>query len=114
MSIRMQKVNRLLHKELSLILPAYLGDYKHLLVTVTDIHTTPDLDSAKVWVSVFNTKTEEEKQKCMKQLQKNLYDIQGELNGRVVLKRVPKITFLLDESGEDISEISRIMEHGGG
>lgn len=111
MSHRSKQIDQLIQRSIGHILPSYFEEYKPLLVTVTDVRCSPDLSSAKVWVSAFNSNdTEKTSSLVLKVLRQHIYEIQGELNKDVSLKRVPKIAFLFDDSSDQIAFISKLLE----
>lgn len=112
MSLRTEKLNRLIQKQLGAIVPAYLEDYNHVIATITEVDTSPDLGQCKVWLSLYNTQDEKEKKKVLKILEKNIYAIQGDFNKAIVLKKNPRIKFILDASGDEITRLTSIFEEG--
>ena len=64
MSIRTEKVSSLIKHEIGTILSRGFSDSNVGFVTVTDVHITPDLKTAKIYVSIFGS--EETKEKSLK------------------------------------------------
>lgn len=106
MSHRIEQVNSVINKTLGTILPTYLPGDKQGLVTITDVKTSPDMSATTVWISVFGKDHEQ----VLKSLNKQLYAIQGDLNKHVNFKKNPRITFKLDESGDQVARITHLIE----
>lgn len=110
---RIAKVNSLVQKELGPILHEFL-DWQNGLVTITKVDTSKDMKWAKVWISIFNPQdgtksfTESDK-KILDFLEKNIYDVQGELNKHFHTKIIPKISFKLDTSPRYVEHIDELL-----
>ena len=99
MSRRLERVNGLLRQEISAIVSAELSDPRlGALVSVTEVDCSPDLGSAKVYVSVLGG--QEEKSVSLEALNSAAGFVHRNLRGRVRLKTVPSLEFRLDESIE--------------
>jgi len=106
-SLRIQKVNELLKRELGKILLKELDISKNILLTITHVETTGNLIESNIFVSTIPEKQEKE---TLKFLNKEIYNIQQLLNKRLYMRPVPKIKFCLDEQLRQASEIERILE----
>lgn len=97
MSRRMERVNDLLRDELAELLSRQLKDPRlSPLVSITHVETSADLSHAKVFVSVM---AEPERQKeVLRALDSAAGYLRRALWGRLSLKRVPALHFLLDNS----------------
>lgn len=104
-SNRIQKVNSLIQKLLNEILLPYTRNLKDI-VTITKVETSRDLRWAKVWVSVVNGNGSA----AINVLKKDIYDIQGQLNRKLSMKTVPRISFWLDTSGEYVDHIEKLFK----
>lgn len=67
------------------------------IVSVTEAHVSPDLKTAKIYVSVFS-KTEEERKGTLEAISENAGFIRRELAKVMRMRTVPALTFLSDES----------------
>lgn len=108
---RVEKINNLLQEELARILERESEMRNDSLVTVTRVETSPDLQYASVYVSVFPHPDKASSQKqvvrttpTLEILRKNVYHIQQMLNRRLRMRPIPKISFIPDE-GEMRREI---------
>lgn len=109
MSRRMGRVNELLREELSMLLLHELKDPRvAALITVTHVETSPDLEHARVYVSVMGT--EEERDGAMKGLKSAEGFLRRSLAGRVKMRRVPALTFALDTSMERGAQMLELID----
>jgi len=105
MSDRIKRVNQLLKQEVSQLLLKEV-DFRDVLVTVTRVKTSPDLKYAKINISVLPTEKDE---LALKIIERNIFNIQQELNKRLHLKFVPKIRFEIDQVEVEAQRIEEIL-----
>ena len=99
MSRRLERINGLLRQEISAIVSSDLSDPRlGSLVSVTEVDCSPDLGSAKVYVSVLGG--QKEKSASLEALKSAAGFVHRNLRGRVRLRIVPSLEFRLDESIE--------------
>ena len=109
MSRRLQRLNGLLRQELAeLILREVKDPRVSELVTITSVDVSPDLKLANVYISVIGN--EGEKASSLAGLNAAAAFLRYELSNRIVIRRVPSLTFILDESIEEATHILEIME----
>ena len=109
MTRRMGRVNELLREELSLLLLHELKDPRVVaLTTVTHVETSPDLEHAKVYVSVMAQP--EEQADVMTGLKSAEGFLRRNLAGRIKMRRVPSLTFSLDISMERGAEMLELID----
>jgi ribosome-binding factor A len=109
-SIRQQKVNSLLKKELSII---FQEESRNLLggkfITVTQVRVSPDLGLAKVYLSFMAEKEINAALELVKsagwQIRKNL----GSKIGKQV-RVIPELHFYIDDSLDYFEEIDRLLK----
>ncbi len=78
------------------------------LTTISKVELSPDLKHAKVWITIFSDK-EEDEQAVLDILQENKYELQGELYTHFKSKNVPLIHFELDHSEQYSSHINKLL-----
>ncbi len=105
MTTRQEKVNSLIQREISSYLLTEGWEGISGLLTITRVEVSPDLGQAKVFFSVVGQDSEE----VLAVLQKHLYQIQGRLLERLRMKTVPRVTFLVDQSGEYAQHIGKLL-----
>lgn len=109
MSRRMGRVNDLIREELSLLLLHELRDPRVLaLTTVTHVETSPDLEHARVHVSVMGSA--EEQDGAMQGLKSAEGFLRRSLALRVKMRRVPALTFTLDTSMEQGAQMRELID----
>lgn len=91
---RIEKVNEEIKKELSLIIPRLKDPRIPEFVSVTEVRTTPDLKSARVYFSVLNGSDEE----ALKGLQSSAAYARMLLSKVMKIRYTPELVFTIDES----------------
>lgn len=107
MSIKIDRINSNLVKEISYILANEVKDQDIKFVTVTDCKVTNDLSFAKVYFTVLNI---DRKKETLKALKNASGFIRHELMDRVDIRHIPELTFVYDESIEYGKKIENIIE----
>ena len=108
-SNRIDKVNRLLEKELAEILRQETAKTHGLLVSVSAVRTAPDLSFAKVFVSVFPS---ERGHDVIDNLNKQMSGIRGALGNKVryQLRVIPELRFDIDDSLDYLERIDELLK----
>ena len=107
-SLRHQRVRELLKREIGEIIRQSYSLERYGLITVSDIQMGGDLKSARVFIGVAGDK--ERRRRAVRRLQKDRAGIQREIAGRVILKYLPRLRFVLDASLERGDRVLEIME----
>jgi ribosome-binding factor A len=109
-SLRQQKVNKLLAKELAEI---FRSEARSLFgggfITVTGVRVSPDLSSAKVYVSIMGAK---DRDAIFKLISDQTNVIRRKL-GNIVAKQlriVPELMFFLDDSLDYAMKIDALLK----
>jgi ribosome-binding factor A len=106
---RIERINSLLKEVLSEVI---LHDLKHRnvpeLITVTNVDTSNDLTSAKVFVSLIEGNAEK-KQATISMLQKMASYIALLASKKVTLRYFPALTFKIDDSMDKYMKIDSIL-----
>lgn len=109
-SIRQKKIESLLKQEMSDIFRKGAVEYcMGAMVTVTTINVAPDLSFAKVFVSVFGAKNNQE---AFNSIREHKGEIRFQLGKRLgkSLRRIPELAFEIDDSIDYAAEIDRILK----
>ena len=111
-STRQEKVNSLIQQLVSEYLIEEKPEGITGLVTITAVDVSGDLEIAKIFVSVLG----QEIKTVLVILKNNIYDIQGMLYKKLAMKKIPRIVFISDSSGEYAGRISKVLQdlHGKG
>lgn len=103
-SNRIEKLNSLLQQLVGEAIRPYV-ESEPGLVTVSKVETSNDTKWAKIWVSIVGGNDD----KILKIIDKNIYDIQGEVNRKMTLKLIPRLQFFLDTSPRYAQHISDLI-----
>lgn len=96
MSVRTEKVASLVKEVISEIFQHQFRMEEYGLMTVTEVRMTPDLKTAKVYVSIFGDA--ERKKKTLALLEVEKKTLRGELGKNLRMKFTPNVLFFLDDS----------------
>lgn len=107
MNNRIPRVNQLLKKELSFILLREILFPDGCLVSISRAEATPNLQQAKIYITVFPADKEKE---VMNSLRSRVYDIQQQLNERLKMRPVPRIEIVFDEGELKAQKIREILD----
>ena len=111
-SQRQKKVSSLIQKELATLIAGDLpkGGVATLLISVTLVRVAPDFSVAKVYLSIFPSDKAGER---LEQLQGNASKIKFDLSKIVKnqLRKVPALSFYLDDSLDHIDEIDESIKN---
>jgi ribosome-binding factor A len=110
MTERMRRINEVMRKVLGGAILRDLEDPRIGFVTVTAVDTSPDLRSARVYVSVLGD--EADREATMAALRSSHGPLQAAVAREIRMKRTPTLTFHYDEGPERAARLSRLMEDG--
>jgi ribosome-binding factor A len=105
---RSDKLSSLIHQSLGHILLEMTGALGMRPVSVTRVDLKPDITWADVHLSFLDEQAEKED---FPKLVKNLYDIQGELNRKLTLKKLPRLRLFIDEGIKYADKIDEIISN---
>ena len=97
MSLKIERLNNLIMREVSIILEREVKDRGIEFVTVTAVKTTADLSFSKIYVTILN---DDKKDEIMKSLKGASGFIRKTLADRIEVRHIPKLEFVYDESIE--------------
>jgi len=105
---RIIKVNELLKQEIGQLLLRRGDVPEGALATITRVEATPNLQEARVYMSVM---PEEKTKEVFSALRLNVYDIQQDLNHRLKMRPVPRIKWIGEKQTAKAQRIEEIMDH---
>jgi ribosome-binding factor A len=105
---RTDRVAQLLRQELADVIDRELKDPRVGFVTVTEVRSSADLRSARVFVSVYGG--EKEQATSLQGLQAASGFLKRELGRRMRLRRVPDLTFELDRGLDRARRLDDLIE----
>ena len=108
MAQRMRRVNELMREVIGSAITSELEDPRIGFVTVTSVDTSPDLRSARVYVSVLGN--EAEREATLAGLRSSRGVLQSAIASEMRIKRTPTLTFHYDETPERGVRITRLLE----
>lgn len=113
-SRRQQRLNQLLREEIATLLRHEIDDPElRSLISVTEVNVAPDLQRARVFVSVLAE--DAEAHETLKRLRRAAGFFRRELAERVDLRHTPHLDFELDTSiarGDRVLRLLRGLERG--
>lgn len=106
---RQQKIERLLQKELSEIFRTQTAKTRGVIVTVTRVRVSPDLSVSRVYLSIFPSA---QAATILDNINRNAASVRYELarHVRYQLRRVPELTYFLDDSLDYIDHIDSLLK----
>ena len=107
MSKRILRVNQLIQKELSKILLREVEFPSGVLVTITRVEASSNLNEAKIYISCL---PEDKTPEVFQLLKRQVYHIQQILNKRLEMKVVPKIRFVGELKTKEAGRIEELLE----
>jgi ribosome-binding factor A len=105
---RMRRVNEVMREVVADAIASELDDPRIGFVTVTAVDTSPDLRSARVYVSVLGD--EAARESALAALSAAHGVLQAAINRELCLKRTPTLKFVYDESLERAQRLSDLLE----
>jgi ribosome-binding factor A len=108
-STRLQKISRLIQKELSTIFQQKNEIFLKSLISVTTVRVSDDLGHARVYVSIFPV---EKKAEVLSLIQTNSKTIRFELSQTVKnqLRKTPELSFFIDDSLDYADKIDQLLK----
>ena len=105
---RLQKIERMLQKEMGEIFLLYARKLSNTLITVTNVRISPDLSIAHSHLSIFPSEKAEE---ILKKIIDNTKNIRYELGTRVrhQIRIIPELFFHIDDSLDYLENIDKLL-----
>lgn len=109
MSRRTERVDELLRQEISQLLARQIKDPRlQGVISITRVKTSGDLRNASVFLSVMGDPAA--KQSALEGIESAAPFLRRELRGRLTLRYVPYLKFMLDDSLEKADHLLRLMD----
>ncbi len=109
MSRRTERVGATMREELASLFQRSMPEYLDGMITIVSVKVTADLSLAKVYVSIFRSKTEPSI--LIKRLNANQPELRTELAHRVRMKRIPELRFYLDDTLAEAERIEKLLQN---
>lgn len=108
-SRRIARLSELIQKEISdMLAKGEIKDPRIGFVTVMAVKLTEDIQNCFIYVSAFGS--EKEESSTLEGLNRASSFIRGLLAKRLVLRRVPKLKFMSDESSKEARRVDEILD----
>jgi ribosome-binding factor A len=104
----MRRINEALRELIGDAISTQLQDPRIGFVTVTAVETSPDLRSARVYVSVLGER--EQRDSTLAGLRSSHGVLQAKIAREMRIKRTPTLSFHYDESVERGDRVSRLLD----
>jgi len=110
-SKRQRQVAEMIKRNFSIVLQQE-GSYVYgaePLVTVTEVHPTPDLSQCKIYVSIWNT---DNKMAVIQRMNEEHQRLKAGLAHRVRkhIRRIPAIAFYIDETLDEMTRVETLFD----
>lgn len=106
MSNRLLRINELVQREISAYLHTRYQD-EAVAITITGVEIAPDLHTGRVFYSVVGQSVIPEE--TARWLEAKAGEIRRELGRRIVLKFLPHLTYVLDESSARANRLEQVF-----
>tara|TARA_Y100000748_G_scaffold62911_1_gene50702 strand:+ start:187 stop:555 length:369 start_codon:yes stop_codon:yes gene_type:complete len=111
-SNRQKKISSLFKKELASVFQEFIKQENkgNLILSITKVYVTPDISLAKIYISVFPS---ESSKKYINEIRHGSSLIKHKLSQRLKssLRKVPELSFYLDDSLDYIEDIDRALKN---
>ena len=105
---RMRRINEVLREVIGATITTELSDPRIGFVTVTSVETSPDLRTAKVYVSVLGS--DEDREETLSGLRSSHGVLQTRIAAETRMKRTPTLTFHYDDTVARGARISQLLD----
>ena len=108
-STRLNKIGRLIQKELGDIFQKQTQAMPGTLISVSAVRVSPDLGVAKAYLSIFPS---EKGQELLEAIRTNTKAIRFELGKRIGkrVRIIPELSFFIDDSLDYIENIDKLLQ----
>ena len=108
-SNRMQKINRLVQKELGELFLLEAKKMPGVLISVTSVRVSADLSVAHAYLSIFPSNKSEE---IVNSINENVKSVRYDLGKRLrnQLRVIPDLTFHIDDSLDYMENIDKLLK----
>ncbi|GBD36311.1 Ribosome-binding factor A [bacterium HR36] len=104
---RLERVAEVVRRVVSQTILFELNDPRIRNVTVTRAEVSPDLQHAKVYVSIMGS--EQEQRECLEALRRARGYIQQQLGKQLTTRYIPALQFLIDKGVKNSLEVAAIL-----
>lgn len=107
---RLQKIGRLIQKELGDIFLLQTKSMPGILISVSAVRVSPDLSVAKAYLSIFPSERATE---LLNNIRENTKAIRFDLGQRIRMqvRKIPELTFFIDDSLDYLENIDKLLNN---
>jgi ribosome-binding factor A len=109
-SNRIVRINELVQREVSDILRRRHAS-EAVAITITEVRVAPDLREGRIFVAIVGDEATVEDR--FRWIQRHAVEIRRELSRRIVLKFLPRFTYVLDRSAARTAQVLRALDEIG-
>ena len=108
-STRLNKIERLLQKELGDIFQKQAQGMSGILISVSAVRISPDLGIARIYLSIFPSDKGNE---LLENIRANTKAIRFELGQRIrtQVRKIPELSFFIDDSLDYLENIDNLLK----
>jgi ribosome-binding factor A len=108
-STRLQRIQRLIQKELSTVFLKKNESFQKALISVTAVRVSDDLGHARIYISIFPS---EKKAEVFSLIEANQKSLRMELSQIVKnqLRKTPELSFFIDDSLDYADKIDQLLK----
>lgn len=103
MAHRIESLNSLIQEQVSKIIIREV-EFTDCLVTVTRVDTSPDCSKSDVFITVMPDSKEKD---AIKSIYANIHEVQRQMNKKLKMKYVPRLSFEIDEGAKNLYKIDQ-------
>jgi ribosome-binding factor A len=108
MSIRTEKVASVLQQALAMPLQNFAREVGAGFVTITNVQMSADLQIAKVYLSIFQSKIANEK--FLQKLEDETPRLRHEVASQIQLRYAPELRFFIDDTLDKLDRIQALLD----
>ncbi len=112
MKVRIERVNGELQRQIAKVIANDIKDprLQGAIVSVTKVHTTPDLKYAKVHLSIY-ADSDEKKKEAFNTVVRSRTFIRNKMKDAVQIRLLPELNFVIDNSVDYGMHIDKILSN---
>ena len=107
MSNRIVRINELVQREISDILRQRHAS-EAVAITIAEVRIAPDLRDGRVFVAILGDEADVAGR--FRWLRRKAAEIRGELARRIVIKFIPRLTYVLDKSSDRVAKLLNALD----
>ena len=108
MSLRTERVASLIKEEVGMLFARDYNDPSYGFITIVEVHMSPDLRIAKIYVSIMGTA--EVKERTLRMIEENKGAIRSFIGSHMRLKFTPAVHFYIDETMDRVDKINQLLK----